>query len=579
MKALTLAFLSAWGSPLAADVVFLKGGQRIEGKVEAKGDAYEVRTDVGTFSVSRSEVVKIVKSAEELGKEADALHRQARALYEAALAIQNDPKATNAKLREALEILQKAANLLNEALETYADPKHVALSEKLVVILQERRLYRDKMSSERGEGPPSAPEPTAKPEPQAPEPSPPSPEPEPPAALPAPRPKPDITDLLARAKAGDAEAQHALGTHYEGELKGKEALKWYRSAADKKHPRALVRLGTAFLKGLWGSTLDFKEARKCFQRAADQGEGLGWFSLGVMEFDAPGGRRNLVRADSLCEKGRESIQKAAEQGDPEALGALGWMYLEGMGIGGRQDRALACLQRAAALGHADSMIRLGDMLLHGRGVDRDLPEAFALYLKAAEAGSSEGFLRMSESYYYGGLRPRAELSQEKTLEWLLKGAELEHVPAFAQLGRLHIGQGVPIDGAEGVKWLRKGAERKSPECYCTLGVAYYRGVGVPKDVEEARKWLKLACAEGNTEAMRHMAGIEQDKEDFKEAVRWYRAAAERGDSWGQIKLAGMYEYGIGIPKDPQQARRWYLQAAQQGDGSALLELRRKGGMK
>lgn len=51
----------------------------------------------------------------------------------------------------------------------------------------------------------------------------------------------------------------------------------------------------------------------------------------------------------------------------------------------------------------------------------------------------------------------------------------------------------------------------------------------------------------------------------KEAVRWYRAAAEQGDASGQWSLGLCYEYGTGVPKDEKEAVRLYRLAAEQND--------------
>ncbi len=58
-----------------ADVLFLKGGQRIEGEMVLKGGAYEVRTPYGVLSVPKAEVAKAVRPAEAFEAEA-AKHEQ-----------------------------------------------------------------------------------------------------------------------------------------------------------------------------------------------------------------------------------------------------------------------------------------------------------------------------------------------------------------------------------------------------------------------------------------------------------------------------------------------------------------------
>jgi eukaryotic-like serine/threonine-protein kinase len=69
-----------------------------------------------------------------------------------------------------------------------------------------------------------------------------------------------------------------------------------------------------------------------------------------------------------------------------------------------------------------------------------------------------------------------------------------------------------------------------------------------------------------------------------EMVAAYRAAAERGNAVAQCKLAGLYQTGEGVPVNPKEALKWYRQAAEQhgqagqrGHAEAINNLARLGG--
>ncbi|TCJ87307.1 tetratricopeptide repeat protein [Cocleimonas flava] len=59
----------------------------------------------------------------------------------------------------------------------------------------------------------------------------------------------------------------------------------------------------------------------------------------------------------------------------------------------------------------------------------------------------------------------------------------------------------------------------------------------------------------------HGTGIEKN---LKQAVKWYRRAAEQGHAKAQFNLASMYESGEGVEKDLKLALKWYKKAAEQG---------------
>ncbi len=50
-------------------------------------------------------------------------------------------------------------------------------------------------------------------------------------------------------------------------------------------------------------------------------------------------------------------------------------------------------------------------------------------------------------------------------------------------------------------------------------------------------------------------------QDYGEAVRWYRRAAEQGDADAQSNLGFMYGNGRGVAQDYVQAHMWYNLAA------------------
>ncbi|MEI6399579.1 MAG: sel1 repeat family protein, partial [Pseudomonadota bacterium] len=51
-----------------------------------------------------------------------------------------------------------------------------------------------------------------------------------------------------------------------------------------------------------------------------------------------------------------------------------------------------------------------------------------------------------------------------------------------------------------MKWYRKAAEQGAARAQCSLGLAYYYGHGVAKDLEEALQWFLLAAERGDADA-------------------------------------------------------------------------------
>ena len=58
-------------------------------------------------------------------------------------------------------------------------------------------------------------------------------------------------------------------------------------------------------------------------------------------------------------------------------------------------------------------------------------------------------------------------------------------------------------------------------------------------------------------------------QDYKEAARWYRLAAEQEHVLAQTELGRLYSTGHGVPQDNVQAHMWLTLAVMQGNEDAM----------
>jgi hypothetical protein len=61
-------------------------------------------------------------------------------------------------------------------------------------------------------------------------------------------------------------------------------------------------------------------------------------------------------------------------------------------------------------------------------------------------------------------------------------------------------------------------------------------------------------------------------QDFTEAVKWFRKAADANFPLAQLRLGEMYKKGQGIPADMIEAIKWFRKAAEHGDADAQYEV-------
>lgn len=108
-----------------------------------------------------------------------------------------------------------------------------------------------------------------------------------------------ISELRAKAEAGDAPAQLFLGVRYFnglGVVKDEvEAVKWCRKAAEQGNAEAQFNLGVMYDNGQ-GVVKDQVEAAKWYRKAAEQGYAEAQYNLGVLYANGWGVAKDQVEA-------------------------------------------------------------------------------------------------------------------------------------------------------------------------------------------------------------------------------------------------------------------------------------------
>ncbi len=117
---------------------------------------------------------------------------------------------------------------------------------------------------------------------------------------------------------------------------------------------------------------------KWYRKAAEQGNAIAQFNLGVMYFHGQGVPQNYQEA-------MKWYRKAAEQGQTDAQNNLGRMYYNGQGVPQSYQEAMKWYHRSAKQGYAAAQHNLGLMCANGYGVQKNDVVAYSwLNLAAAQ---------------------------------------------------------------------------------------------------------------------------------------------------------------------------------------------------
>ena len=139
----------------------------------------------------------------------------------------------------------------------------------------------------------------------------------------------------------------------------------------------------------------------------------------------------------------------------------------------------------------------------------------------------------------------------------------------------------------GVEANKKGNYSEEYQCYLkaleinknnmyaqyNIGLCYEYGRGVTQNYNEAVKWYRKAAEQGNASAQNNLGGCYYNgrgvTQDYYEAVKWYRKAAEQGYAFAQYNIGLCYEYGRGVTQNYNEAVKWYRKASEQGYANAM----------
>lgn len=147
-------------------------------------------------------------------------------------------------------------------------------------------------------------------------------------------------------------------------------------------------------------------------------------------------------------------------------------------------------------------------------------------------------------------------SSEMTL--LLEESAKDDPNASFKLGVHHLNR--KGERSEALKYLKRSALLGNPQANILLGLMYYRGEGVIKDKEQAKRYMIEASRKDRKFSHHNLGVILWHENNVKAAVSKLEIAAEEGLSVSQHLLGGFYLKGEKVEKDISKSI-YYLKKA------------------
>lgn len=275
----------------------------------------------------------------------------------------------------------------------------------------------------------------------------------------------------------------------------------------------------------------------------------------------------IPQASAVCLQGHEAYdngdyeaafalyKKAADEGDPIAINALGVCYIQGKGIEKDVAKSIELYQKAAELNSLSALFNLARLYMNGQHVERDEKKAVYFYSKAAEQGYQKAQFGLAECCKNGiGM----EKDIKKALYWYEKAAEQGNVQAQKETANIYTG--AFDETLKNVKrkayWYEKAAEQGDAFSQYAIGDCYLRGEGVKKSLDRAKEWVILSARQNNEYGKFQLANIYAEEGDWEKYIAWLTDAATQGLGEAQCNLGVEYVTGKCMEKDLEKALYW-----------------------
>ncbi|KAL2023579.1 hypothetical protein VTK56DRAFT_2187 [Thermocarpiscus australiensis] len=293
-----------------------------------------------------------------------------------------------------------------------------------------------------------------------------------------------------------------------------DAHKILRKLEKASNPDAMFFLADCLGRGLFGSEPDHAHAFALYQSAAKLGHAAAAYRTAVcceIGNDEGGG----TRKDPL--KAIQWYKRAATLGDTPAMYKVGMILLKGLLGQPRNPReAIGWLKRAAERADAENPHALHELALLYESAEpndvilRDEAYALRLFRQAAELGYKFSQFRLGCAYEYGLLG--CPIDPRLSIMWYSRAAmQEEHQSELALSGWYLTGsEGVlQQSDTEAYLWARKAAMAGLSKAEYAMGYFTEVGIGVPANLEDAKRWYWRAAAQDFPKARERLEDLKR----------------------------------------------------------------------
>lgn len=354
-----------------------------------------------------------------------------------------------------------------------------------------------------------------------------------------------------------------LGLFFEkgigGEKDPTQAMYWYKKAAIKENAFAQYSIGYLYFNGE-GVDQNYEYAFNWYKKSAENGFSAAQHALAYLYKMGEGCEESVHKAYYW-------LEEAAENDFEDSFYVLGESYFEGEYVDLNYKKAYKYLSKAADIGNENAIESLADMYYFGFYVDEDKNKAFKLYRESIKLGNTDLYYKLGKIYEDEGKHKAA-------INYYKKGHESNDVRATQKLGVMYYnGEIVEKDVKKSLEYMEKASKEKAPHALYVMGIAYLNS-----DKEKGINYLKESYKLGSIHAAEALASellievLNDKKIDEKELLEYIKKSMDEGLEDGIYYYGLVNAYGIGVKKSNEEAFKYFKIAAEKGCEKAIIKI-------
>ena len=297
------------------------------------------------------------------------------------------------------------------------------------------------------------------------------------------------------------------------------------------------------------------------------------------------------------EKAQEYLSQAAAMGNESAFQLLNRMdheseeekdidpfarqaYLEAQqALADKEtEKYINLLSQSANLGYVQALNDLGDLYFNGELAPKHMGKAYEYFLKASQNGSGYG----SYSCGFILMKGSSDIPRdiEKGLSMFRLAVDQNYKAATRDLARYYYSLETEEDNRKALDYYLQYIEYnpKDPDTLLHIGLIYESGLGVPLNIDLARRYYERAAEQDETGMAYNFLGgtymnDEETESNERKAVHYFQKAIELGITIAMFRISYYLHNGKGgLQVDIPREIELLTEASKRGNHQATYRL-------